>query len=155
MVVLIIVAIVTFGFGTSAMKQVKKTNRSTVVNELQVLATNFSDAYFDLGNPEYDPSTTEGVAGFNTFLDILSSEYLAYTFDTDNIEVTSNGFHVKVKDPMDVWEQPYHCWFATKGSTRYVVVSSGGDDGTVRFDGYKNNHYDDDIVLIVKPKISS
>ena len=155
MIVLIIVAIVTFGFGTSAIKQVKKSNRSTVVNELQVLASNFSDAYYDLGNPEYDPETPEGLTGFKAFLNVLSSEYLAYSFDMDSLEATTNGFHIKVKDPVDVWEQPYECWFVTKGNNRYALVASGGDDGTIRFEGYKNNKYDDDIVLIVKPKISS
>lgn len=155
MIVLIIVAIVTFGFGTSAVKQIKKTNRSTVVNELQVLATSFSDAYYDLGNPEYDPGTTEGQTGFKLFLSILSMEYLAYTFDMDSLETTTNGFHLKVKDPVDVWEQPYECWFVTKGNNRYVMVASGGDDGTIRFEGYKENKYDDDIVLLVKPKVTS
>lgn len=156
-VVLVIVAIIAFGFGSSAVSQIKRTNRETVVNELQVLASNFSDAYYDLGNPDYDPSTTEGLEQFKTFLNIISSEYIMYSFDFGTLEATDNGFYVEVSDPVDVWEQRYCCWFVTKNvpGGKYVMVASGGDDGIVSSAGYASNNYSDDIVLVVKPKIAA
>lgn len=158
MVVLIIVVIVTLGFGASASRQVKRTNRETVVNELQVLATGLSDAYYDLGNPSYDPETAEGRTQFENFLKIVSSEYIGYTFDYTTLVVSDgkNGFSVEVSDPLDVYEQRYKCWFVTKeGLARYVIVACGGDDGKISFDTYKDGDYKDDIVLMVRPKITS
>ena len=154
MVVLLIVVIVTLGFGASASRSIKRTNRETVVNELQVLASGLSDAYYDLGNPSYDPGTAEGASGFRNFLQIVASEYIGYTFDEP--QTTTNGFYVEVADPLDTYEQKYKCWFVTKdGFSRYVIVASGGDDGKVSFDGYKDGNYSDDIVLILAPKIKS
>lgn len=156
MVVLIIVVIVTLGFGASASRQIKRTNRETVVNEMQVLASGLSDAYYDLGNPAYDPDTEEGKNQFKTFLGIVSSEYVGYTFDLSTLVEKDNGFYVEVEDPLDVYEQRYCCWFVTKdGMARYVLVASGGDDGKISFDTYKSGDYSDDIVLMVRPKITS
>ena len=155
MVVLIIVVIVTLGFGASASRQIKRTNRETVVNEMQVLASGLSDAYYDLGNPAYDPTTAEGKTQFETFLKIVSSEYIGYTFDYTTLEKTDSGFHVEVSDPLDVYEQHYHCWFVTKdGMARYVLVASGGDDGKISYPTYKDGDYADDIVLMVRPKVT-
>lgn len=162
-VVLIIIVIVTLGFGSSASKQVKRTNRDTVVNEMQILASNFSDAYYDLGNPVYDPNTQEGLNQFKNFLNILSNDYINYTFDMSTLTPTNDkrGFFVKVSEPKDAWEQEYCCWFITGDfNGRYVMISSGGDDGIVgnggtivpNIDCYKNNEYKDDVVLIVRPK---
>lgn len=154
-VVLIIVAIVTIGFGTSANRNIKKTNRETVVNELQVLASNFSDAYYDLGNPAYDPSNPDDLVRFRTFLQMVCSDYIGYSLDLNNITPTPNGFKVKVLDPIDVWEQNYMMWFVTKeGGARYVIVASGGDDGIISESGYASQNYSDDIVMVTRPKIS-
>lgn len=154
-VVLIIVAIITVAFGVSANRNIKRTNRETVVNEMQVLASNFSDAYYDQGNPAFDPHTDEGLVGFKQFLQLISSEYLGYAFDMDSITPTANGFHVVVSDPVDVYEQNYEAWFVTSGATsRYVMVASGGDDGIIQSSGYASHNYSDDIVLVVKPKVS-
>lgn len=154
LVVLIIVVIVTLGFGASANRQIKRTNRETVVNEMQVLASNLADAYYDLGNPAYDPTTTEGSTQFTTFLQTVSSEYLGYTFDYTTLTSTANGFTVEVSDPTDVYEQHYKCWFVTKdGQPRYVMIACGGDDGIISASGYAAHNYADDIILIVRPKL--
>lgn len=153
-VVLIIVVIVSLGFGASASRQVKRTNRETVVNELQVLSSGLSDAYYDLGNPAYDPDTPEGKTQFENFLKIVSSEYVGYTFDYTTLEKTANGFTIEVSDPLDVYEQRYGCWFVTRESlARYAIVACGGDDGKINFSGYINGDYSDDIVLLVRPKV--
>lgn len=156
MVVLIIVVIVTIGFGASASRQVKRTNRETVVNELQVLASGLSDAYYDLGSPAYDPATPEGMAQFQTFLSIVSADYTGYQFDYTTLTATTNGFSITVADPRDVYEQPYECWFVTKeGFARYVIVACGGDDGKVAgLASYSAGNYSDDIVLMVRPKVN-
>lgn len=152
LVVLIIVVIVTLGFGASATRQIKRTNRETVVNELQVLASNLSDAYYDLGNPSYDVSD-EGETQFRTFLTMISADYLGYTFDFNTLKRTANGYTIEVADPTDIYEQPYKCWFVTKsGQARYVMVASGGDDGIISDSGYATHNYSDDIILIVRPK---
>lgn len=156
-VVLIITVIVVLGFGASASRQIKRTNRETVVNELQVLASNIADCYYDQGNPPYDPATPEGMSGFKSFIGILSSEYAGFTFDMSTLKVMANGngFELEVSDPTDVYDQKYKCWFVTKsGVQRYVMVASGGDDGIIQQNGYSTYNYGDDIVLMVKPKIS-
>lgn len=153
LIALIIISIVMLGFGASASLQVKRTNRETVANELQVLASNFSDAYYDLGSPEIDSSAEGSQDDFERFLKLISTDYLNYTFDLDSIEPMSNGFSVKVADPIDVYEQEYNAWFITMGTSRYVVVASGGDDGVINYEGYKNQDYADDIVMVVRPKL--
>lgn len=152
-IALIIIAIVMIGFGASASMQVKRTNRETVANELQVLASNFSDAYYDLGSPEIDPTAEGAASDFERFLKLVSADYLNYTFDYDSIEAMGNGFKVLVTEPIDVYEQQYCAWFVTSGTARYVVVASGGDDGVVDWEGYKNQNYSDDIIMVCRPKI--
>lgn len=155
MVVLIIVAIVTLGFGASASRQVKRTNRETVVNDMQILSSNLSDAYYDLGNPAFDPATTQGMTDFKAFLSTVSADYLNWSFDMASVTATTNGFRVEVADPVDVYEQRYKCWFVTKsGVQRYVMIVSGGDDGIINTANYSTQGYGDDIVLIVKPKVT-
>lgn len=152
-VVLVIVAIILIGFGNSANTQVKRANRSDVENELNVIASNMSDAYYDLGNNAYDPTKPEQVELFKNLLKILQTEYLGVTFDIDHMETTDTGFHVFITEPLDAWEQPYECWFTTAPNiSRYVMIASGGDDLVVDSSGYASQNYNDDVVLVVYPK---
>lgn len=173
-VVLIIVAIVLVGFAASASTQVKRANRSDVENELNVIASNLSDAYYDLGNPTFDPrkDTEEGstveIGRFKRFLITLET-YLGCQFDrgvaTDtadfgSITPTENGYMVKIKEPLDAYEQQYQCWFTTAPRrddnsgppARYAMIASGGDNTIIEYEGYSTNNYSDDIVLIIYPK---
>lgn len=167
-VVLIIVAIVLVGFAASASTQVKRANRSDVENELNVIASNLSDAYYDLGNPSFSPKkdTAEGstveIGRFKRFLITLET-YLGCQFDrgvaTDTadfggITPTDFGYMVKIKEPLDAYEQQYQCWFVTDPSApaRYVMIASGGDNTIIEYEGYSTNNYSDDIVLIIYPK---
>lgn len=153
-VVLIIVGIVLVGFGASANIQVKKASRSNVENELNVMASNLSDAYYDLGNPSFNPTIPEDVERFKKFLRTLGAEYLGCTFDLDGIEATTNGFHVEISEPLDAFEQPYQCWFVTvQNLSRYAMICSGGDNTIVEQGGYATGNYSDDIVLVVYPKV--
>lgn len=174
-IVLIIVVIVTVAFGASASMQVKRANRETVTNELSVMATNFTDAYYDLGNPIYstdpaDDATGNGPTSFRSFLTTIEDEYLNVRFereDPDNassaikIDTPSDGvFHVKIAEPTDVYEQKYECWFFTgTANNRYVMVACGGDDGVISSSGYINVpdgakiDYSDDIILVIRPKL--
>lgn len=166
-IVLIIVVIITVSFGASATMQVKRANRETVTNELSVMATNFTDAYYDLGNPVFraTPDSTKGELGetqFRSFLSTISNEYLNVQFDLDTLAAMGeDGFKVRIKEPRDVYEQEYACWFFTGDvGNRYVMVACGGDDGIISDSGYVNVpaggtvNYSDDIVLIVKPKVA-
>lgn len=153
-VVLIIVAIVLIGFGASAQTQVKRASRSDVENELNVMASNLSDAYYDLGNPAFNPSDPADQTRFKNFLITLGAEYLGCTFDTDHINATTNGFQVDIIEPLDAFEQPYKCWFVTVSNlSRYCLIASGGDNTIVESDGYSTGDYKDDIVLVVYPKV--
>lgn len=167
MIVLVIVLIVTVAFGASASMQVKRANRETVTNELSVMATNFTDAYYDLGNPVFKatPDTAKGEQGpeqFKSFLSVIQSEYLNISFDLDSITpLGEEGFQVKVAEPKDVYEQSYECWFYTGSeNNRYVMVVCGGDDGIISSEKYigvpsgTKIDYSDDIVLVVKPKVT-
>ncbi len=161
-VVLIIVAIVLIGFGASATVNVKRANRSDVENELNVMASNLSDAYYDLGNPSFNPAVDEDKAKFDKFLKILESEYLGVTFkrttpsdptSTIAFEPTTNGFKVEIAEPLDVYEQTYKCWFVTAPNLRrYAMICSGGDNTEVEQAGYASGDYSDDIVLVIYPK---
>lgn len=161
-VVLIIVAIVLVGFGASASTQVKRANRSNVENELNVMASNLSDAYYDLGNPSFNPADTADQAKFDKFLKILESEYLGVTFQRTDpndpqsqiaFTPTSNGFHVEIAEPLDVYEQTYKCWFVTTSNlSRYAMICCGGDNTVVEYEGYASGNYSDDIVLVIYPK---
>lgn len=153
-VVLIIVAIVLVGFGASAQTQVKRASRSDVENELNVMASNLSDAYYDLGNPSFNPSEPTDVDRFKKFLITLGSEYMGCTFDETTVKPTSNGFYVEIKDPLDSYEQTYKCWFVTVSNlSRYAMICSGGDNTIVEQTGYASGNYSDDIVLVVYPKV--
>lgn len=166
-VVLIIVAIVLVGFGASASTQIKRANRSDVENELNVMASNLSDAYYDLGNPAFDPTNPDDTRKFVTFLKILESEYMGITFDLGNrdthnsggvpdygtLETTPNGFKVEIGDPKDAYEQTYKCWFVTRPDlSRFAMICSGGDNTIVENAGYNTGDYADDIVLVIYPK---
>ncbi len=151
-VVLVIVVLVIVGFGASAAKQTKRANRSDVENELNVMAQNLSDAYYDLGNPVFNPGTDQ--AGFENFLKIVQSEYLGCEFDFDTVTPYANGFTVEIASPKDVFEQRYKCWFITVDTIdRYAMICSGGENTEIESDGYASGNYSDDIVLVVKPKV--
>lgn len=167
-VVLIIVGIILVGFAASASTQVKRANRSDVENELQVMSSNLSDAYYDLGNPTFEPAddaadgTTTERARFKRFLITLET-YLGCQFDrgsaTDtadfgSITATDLGYYVEIKEPLDTYEQTYKCWFVTskEAPARYAMICSGGDNTIVEYEGYASNNYSDDIVLIIYPK---
>lgn len=167
-VVLIIVAIVLVGFVASASTQVKRANRSDVENELNVIASNLSDAYYDLGNPTFSPAkdaadgTTTEIGRFKRFLITLET-YLGCQFDrgvaTDTsdfggITATPFGYTVMIKEPLDAYEQQYQCWFVTADNApaRYAMIASGGDNTIIEYEGYSSNNYSDDIVLIIYPK---
>lgn len=171
-VVLIIVAIVLVGFGASASTQIKRANRSDVENELSVMASNLSDAYYDLGNPSFKSKKDDGSddpdvkKSFVQFLKILESEYLGVTFDlgdrtthnTDHpeygsLETTNRGYHLKIADPKDAYEQQYECWFVTEPTLdRFAMFCSGGDNTIVEQGGYASGNYSDDIVMVIYPK---
>lgn len=153
-VVLIIVAIVLVGFGASANIQVRRANRSTVENDLNVMASNLSDAYYDLGNPSFNPTVPDDVTRFKKFLVTLGVEYLGCTFDESSVKATTNGFYVEIAEPLDAYEQTYKCWFVTVPNlSRYAMICSGGDNTIVEQDGYASGNYSDDIVLLVYPKV--
>ena len=153
-VVLIIVAIVLIGFGASASTQVKRASRSDVENELNVMASNLSDAYYDLGNPSFNPVEPTDVERFKKFLITLGNEYMGCQFDEDTISATANGFYVEIKEPLDAYEQTYKCWFVTAANlSRYAMICSGGDNTIVENAGYASGDYADDIVLVVYPKV--
>ncbi len=154
-VVLVIVAVILVGFGAAASTNVKRANRSDVENELNVMATNLSDAYYDLGNPNF-PVTDEGETNFKEFLKILESEYLGVSFDMSSIQRTTNGFYIEIAEPLDVYEQRYKCWFVTVAKyNNFAMICSGGDDLIVSQEKYKDGDYSDDIVLIIYPKAES
>lgn len=167
-VVLVLVAIILIGFAYSASTQVKRANRSDVENELNIIASNLSDAYYDLGNPTFNPEkdynegNTVEKTRFKKFLITLET-YLGCQFDrgaaTDtndfgSIEATTMGYKVEIKEPLDAYEQTYKCWFVTHpdAPARYAMICSGGDNTIVEESGYALNDYSDDIVLIVYPK---
>lgn len=161
-VVLIIVVIVLVGFGQAASTQVKRANRSNVENELNVMASNLSDAYYDLGNPSFNPAEPDDVAKFKKFLKILESEYLGVTFMRETpsdpnsdivLQTTANGFYVEIQEPLDTYEQTYKCWFVTTANlSRYAMICCGGDNTVVEHEGYASGDYSDDIVLVIYPK---
>ena len=154
LVVLLITSIVVVGFSVSASQQIKRTNRETVANEMQILASNISDAYYDLGNPRYDPDDDDDYDLFLSFLGTLSSDYTGFSFDEDSIEKLPRGFSVIVKEPLDTYENPYKFWFITNSDNRYVMIASSGDDGVLSDATYPTQNYGDDIVLFVKPKVT-
>ena len=164
-IVLVIVGIIMVGFGNSASKQVKNASRSDVENTLNVMASNLSDAYYDLGNPAYVREEDDGagnkmivhdIDGFKKFLSILESEYMGVKFDKDNIDADDllpNGFKVEIIEPLDAYEQTYKCWFVSKeGMQRYAMIVSGGDDMIVDTTNYASGNYGDDILLLIYPK---
>ncbi len=164
-VVLIIVAIVLIGFGSSASVQVKRASRSDVENELNVMASNLSDAYYDLGNPAFNPAVPDDAKRFKKFLATVGTEYMGCVFDTGDLnswlsgddgtlKATANGFSVEIKEPLDAYEQTYKCWFVTVDNlSRYCMICSGGDNTIVEQTGYASGNYADDIVLVVYPKV--
>lgn len=153
-VVLIIVAIVLIGFGSSASVQVKRASRSDVENELNVMASNLSDAYYDLGNPAFNPTVPDDQTRFGKFLLTVGTEYMGCVFDETTLRPTTNGFYVEIKEPLDAYEQTYKCWFVTVDNlSRYCMICSGGDNTIVEQTGYASGNYADDIVLVVYPKV--
>lgn len=152
-VVLVIVALVLIGFGTAASTQIKRASRSDVENELSVMAANLSDAYYDLGNPSFDPTDPAAKEKFKTFLKILQSEYLGITFDEGTLTETTNGYYIEIAEPLDAYEQTYKCWFVTTPSLdRFAMFCSGGDNTIVEKEGYNSGNYSDDIVMVIYPK---
>lgn len=150
--VLVILAIVAAAVGFSVSRNVKRGNRESVVSELELYATSLADAYYDLGTPSYDPETQE--AEFRTYLSVVEQDYLSVQFDLSTLTKTENGFMVKIKSPLDVFEQQYQCWFVTKADVqKFVMVASGGENLRVEPEGYATGDYADDIVLVVRPKV--
>lgn len=151
--VVLIIGILSGVAAFSVSRNVKRSNRESVVNELQVYSTSLSDAYYDLGAPKIDPTETDSDVAFKRWANQVQDGYLSVSFDWDTLEATDNGFKVDSKAPMDVWEQPYHFWFVTSPSLlSYAMVASGGEDCRVDFSGYASKNYQDDIVLVVRPR---
>lgn len=151
--VMVVIAILTGMVGLSISRNVKKSNREAVVNELQVYATSLSDAYYDLGSPSIDPTGADAADEFKRWLMTLQDGYLSVTFDWNTLTATDNGFRVDAASPTDVYEAPYHFWFITAPDMlKYAMVASGGEDTIVDFEGYKTKQYNDDIVLVVRPR---
>lgn len=152
--VMVVIGILLLVAGSSVSKNIKRSNREAVVNELQIYATSLSDAYYDLGAPAFAPAEAFALDEFKRYLSIIQSEYLAVTFDLDTVTATDNGFEVAIASPLDSFESQYHCWFVTDESVmRYVMVASGGENGLIDSSGYSSQNYADDIVLIVRPKV--
>ena len=151
--VMVVIGVLLATAGTSVSKNVKRSNREAVVNELQIYATGISDAYYDLGTPSFNPSDPDALDGFKRYLQVLQNNYLAVTFDFTTLVATDKGFEVTVASPKDTFENPYKFWFVTSDDVmKYAMVASGGDDGQIDVSGYANQVYGDDIVLIVRPK---
>lgn len=151
--VMVVLSILTAAVGVSISKNLKRSNRETVVNELQIFATSIADAYYDLGSPSFDTTLPESETDFKRWLTTVQEDYLTVQFDWDTLASTSSGYKIDVASPIDVYEQPYHFWFITSPDVmKYAMVASGGDDGSVAPEGYSSNNYGDDIVLIVRPK---
>ena len=148
-------SIILTAVGSSASKNIKRTNRETVVNEMQVFLTGIQDAYYDLGAPSFDPAVTGDEEKFKRYLQTLQDSYLGMAFDFDTLTATANGqgFEILVAAPLDTYESQYKCWFITKdGVMKYAMVASGGDNCQIDEAGYASQNYEDDIVLVVKPK---
>lgn len=151
--VMIVIAILATVAGLSISRNVKRSNREAVVNELQIYSTSLSDAYYDLGAPKIDPTATDAENAFKRWAGQVQEGYLSVQFDWTTLEATDNGFKVDGATPLDVYEQPYHFWFVTSPDLMpYAMVASGGEDGIVDFAGYASKNYADDIVLVVRPR---
>lgn len=151
--VMIVIAILITVAGFSISRNVKRSNREAVVNELQIYSTSLSDAYYDLGAPKINPTESGSETAFKRWAGQVQEGYLAVQFDWDTLEATDNGFKVDSSSPTDVYEQPYHFWFVTAPELMpYAMVASGGEDGIVNFAGYATKNYEDDIVLVVRPR---
>ena len=152
--VMVVIAVLLGIAGWSVTANIKRSNRESVANELQLYATSFSDAYYDLGAPSFSPGDAGAQAEFERYLNLISSDYLSVAFDTSTITATANGFEVDIAEPLDVYEANYHCWFVTDDSVmKYVMVASGGENRIIDSDGYVSKDFGDDIVMIVRPKI--
>lgn len=152
--VLIVIAIILGVAGMSVSKSIKRSNRDHVVNELSVFSTAISDAYYDLGAPEFAPAAPESKTEFERYLKLLETDYLGVVFDYNTLKTTDTGFEIEISSPLDVYESRYHCWFVTDESTmKYAMIASGGDNGVLDTAGYTQQEYGDDVVLVVKPKV--
>lgn len=151
-----IASILMGAIGTNASKNVKRSNRDAVTNEMQIFLTGISDAYYNLGAPSFDPNVASDVEEFKKYLQRLQADYLSASFDLDSVQPLSsgNGFSVTIAAPLDIYESPYQCWFVTNDAIqKYAMIVSGGDDGIVNAANYSTQGYGDDIVLVVQPKI--
>lgn len=152
--VMVIIGLLIAAAGYSVSSNVKRSNREAASNELQMFASNISDAYYDIGSPSINTSDPDAMTDFTRYLRMLANDYMSVTFDEATIATTDKGFVVDISSPLDVYENRYRCWFVTDDSVmKYIMVASGGEDGRIDDSGYKTQDYGDDIVLIVKPKV--
>lgn len=152
--VLIIFTIILGVAGMSVSRGIKRSNRDDVSNQLSVYSIGISDAYYDLGAPEFAPADPDAKDEFKRYLQLMESDYLGVVFDYDTLAATDTGFEIEISSPMDVYESRYHCWFVTDESImKYAMIASGGDNGKLDTDRYAQQDYGDDIVLVVKPKV--
>lgn len=152
--VMIVIGILLLVAGSSVSKNIKRSNREAVVNDLQMYATSLADAYYDLGSPSIVSGESSSDSEFRRYLSMVQSDYLAVTFDMDTLTATSTGYFVEIASPLDVFESRYHCWFVTDDSVmKYAMIASGGENGIVDSESYGNQEFKDDIVLIVRPKV--
>lgn len=150
--VLIIIGVLMLVVGNSVSRNVKRGNRESVVSELELYATSIADAYYDLGSPDFDPTSQQDE--FERYLTIIEKDYLTVEFDHTTIAPTTKGFTVEIASPIDIYEKRYKCWFVTTSDVmKYVMVASGGENGIIESEGYDAGDYKDDIVMIVRPKL--
>lgn len=153
LVAIVIIAVLTTTVITSMSKSNIKAHKETVTSELMSYSTGISEAYYDLGAPDFDPTTVDGKAAFSRFLMEMESKYLGCKFDYNSIQPTDKGFSVVIESPKDTYTGNYEMYFITVPELqKYVMMVSGGMDGIISKSSYSSGDYADDVVLITLPE---
>ena len=153
LVYIVVASIIGTGISAGLSNNAKKANVEAVTNDLMVYEVGFNDAFYDLGAPDFDPTSADGVEDFKDYLEVMEADYLSLTFDMSSIQPLSKGFKVTVESPLDVYGCKYECYFITASNLqKCIMLCSGGQDGVITADKYSTQGYGDDIVLVSRPE---
>lgn len=161
---LVIIAIIGIVGYNASRKQVSKAKMTTISSNLQVLAGDIERAIIDMDFL----SDVSNASMVTNYFSIWDKKYTTCPIDIDNMEIIHagatqlfgegySGVILPTVNYADPWGNELRIYYMipTAGNIYKIIVASAGPNGMFAADaetGYRNNAFEDDVLLIMEPR---
>lgn len=156
-VALLIITLITTSAVFGFRKQAEQSKIDVTTAALQTFASDMEAILDDIGvvDVEASASQLERQAKVKEYLTLIESTYTHTYFDKSTLVVTSDRFTIKTSSIQDGWGQQFILIYNinnSKGVAGTCILASAGPNLLFNDVGYGNGEFEDDVILIVKPK---